>query len=91
MSRFEIHHNDKAIAFGEDRTGCGLFLQIWNRPAINITQDFFNPDELIVDTDMLTDKTFDPEKLLKLAEEHGFRASELHQLADILKRMESAT
>lgn len=80
MSRFQVMHQDKGLAFGDDHA-CGEFLMIWIRPtdpSERDAQDIFGPDpeEVIVDEDtVLTGLT--REKYLALLAEHGFSEEEL--------------
>lgn len=82
MSRYEIRHEDKGLAFGNDSV-CGEFLMIWKRPDDPVqrtAQDTFGPDseEVLVDEDtILTHLT--REKYLALLSEHGFSEEELAQ------------
>lgn len=73
MSRYEIYHKDKALAFGSDHA-CGEYLQIWD-----ITKDRMPDDEnILVDEDTkLTGLT--QEKMLALVEDHGFTQNELER------------
>jgi hypothetical protein len=80
MSRYEVIHIDKGLAFGSDRA-CGEFLMIWKRPTDpkernNPISEMPGPDNVIVDLDKL-DPTFDRDMMLRLISEHGFTLSEL--------------
>lgn len=71
MSRFEVYHKDKALAFGNDHA-CGEYIQIWD-----ITKQR-EPDDtnVLVDEDTrLTGLTKD--RMMKLIQEHGFAEHEL--------------
>ena len=83
MSRYEVIHDDKGLAFGNDHA-CGEFLMIWLRPADlakRSMQEEFGPDlnEIIIDKDMLFDKDFNQAKMTKLIKLHGFKLSELRK------------
>ena len=74
MSRFEIYHEKKALAFGNDHA-CGEYLMIWD-----LTKGYRepDPDNILVDEDTkLTGFTKD--KMLKLIAEHGFEIGELEK------------
>jgi len=81
MSRYQILHEDKGLAFGNDHA-CGEFLQIWKRPdnpKDRSEQDQFgpNPEEMLVDLDTRFDKDFTKDKMLEIITLHGFRLDEL--------------
>jgi hypothetical protein len=83
MSRYEILHEDKGLAFGNDHA-CGEFIMIWTRPADPMKrkeQDNYGPEpeDVLVDKDTLFDKDFNKEQMLKLIKEHGFDVSELQE------------
>lgn len=89
MSRFEVRHQDKGLAFGNDHA-CGEFLMIWKRPTDEKerqSQDAFGPDpeEVIVDEDTLF-TGFTRERYLALLAEHGFTEGEL---ADVYNAVET--
>jgi len=70
MSRFEIRHKDKGLAFGNDNA-MGEFLQIWDLKKGTDPDD----DCILVDEDNMTG--FTREKLLAHLEQHGFTLAEL--------------
>jgi len=73
MSRYEIYHEDKALAFGTDHA-CGEYLQIWTLDKGRM------PDvkNIIVDEDtVLTGMSRG--KMLALLKEHGFTEDEMAQ------------
>ena len=79
MSRYEVYHKDKGLAFGSDHA-CGVYLQIWQRPDSpneRSLQDRVgpNPEDMLVDEDTLTGLTSD--KKLEIIEQHGFTLFEL--------------
>lgn len=81
MSRYEVLHEDKGLAFGDDRA-CGEFLQIWHRSKNSVqrrVQDQYgpNPEDMIVDVDTMTDEKLSEEGMKRLLHEHGFEMSEL--------------
>lgn len=81
MSRYEVIHTDKGLAFGSDHA-CGEFLMIWMRqkdPESRHLQDQFGTDanDVIVDEDTAFNPDFNREKMLRLITEHGFRVEEL--------------
>ena len=76
MSRHEIYHNDKGLAFGRDHA-CGEYLQIWDLSKGRCP----DVDNILVDEDtVLTGLTQD--KMLSLVEEHGF---EQHELETVMR------
>jgi len=81
MSRHEVIHKDKGLAYGKDHA-CGEFLMIWKRP-IDLeerkNQDKFGPDpeEIIVDKDTMFHKDFNKNEMIRLIELHGFELQEL--------------
>lgn len=71
MSRFEIYHEDKALAFGNDHA-CGEYIQIWDTTKYSMP----DCDNVLVDEDtLLTGLT--REKMMKLIQEHGFTEREM--------------
>lgn len=89
MSRYEVIHKDKGLAFGTDHA-CGEFLQIWKRPTDpkeRRKQDMYgpNPDEMLVDEDSMFNRNFKSVRLQLIAE-HGFTLKELTSAA-IMPRM----
>jgi hypothetical protein len=79
MSRFEIYHEDKGLAFGYDHA-CGEYLQIWRIPEDPEDQKLQwqfgpDPDEMLVNEDRFTN--FNRDKMELLIKEHGFDLSEL--------------
>jgi hypothetical protein len=71
MSRFEIHHEKKSLAFGNDHA-CGEYLMIWD------TSQYREPDgdNVLVDEDTrFTGLT--KERMEQLVQEHGFKIDEL--------------
>jgi len=87
MSRYEIYHEDKGLAFGSDHA-CGEYLQIWLIPVDSEErklQKQFGPDseEMLVDEDKFTG--FDRDKMLALIKEHGFDLSELESESSVME------
>jgi hypothetical protein len=81
MSRYEVIHEDKGLAFGSDHA-CGEFLMIWKRPKNpkkRTAQDKFGPDpeEILVDKDTHFNPDFNRDAMVKLITEHGFALHEL--------------
>lgn len=79
MSRHEIWHTDKGIAFGHDHI-FGLFLQLWHIPEDpderKLQRQFgADPDEIIVDMDEQRKDTMD--EMIKVAVSHGFSEAEV--------------
>jgi len=87
MSRYEVIHDDKGLAFGNDHA-CGEFLMIWKRPAkgskARRLQDQFGADseDMLVDVDTMFDKEFTRPKMEALISEHGFRLEELERVKE---------
>lgn len=88
MSRYEVIHDDKGLAFGTDHA-CGDFLMIWRRPIDSEdrqNQDSFGPEpgDLLFDKDVyLTQLT--REEYLEALKEHGFTESELEEAYERLQ------
>jgi hypothetical protein len=87
MSRYEVKHEDKGLAFGKDHA-CGEFLMIWKRPEDpkeRKDQDVFgpDPDEILVDKDTMFDKDFTRAEMLRLITEHGFHLGELQAAEEL--------
>ena len=83
MSRYEVKHEDKGLAFGNDHA-CGEFLMIWQRPTDpkeRNAQDQYGPDpeEVIVDLDTKFHPKFDRGMMVRLISKHGFDLSELEE------------
>lgn len=72
MSRYEVYHEDKALAFGNDHS-CGEYLQIWDLSKGSMP----DPDNILVDEDRFTG--FTRNKMLELIEKHGFSLHELKE------------
>ena len=71
MSRYEIHHENKSLAFGNDHA-CGEYIMIWD------TSKYSEPDSdnILVSEDVLfTNLT--QERMIKLIEKHGFTKEEI--------------
>ena len=86
MSRFEVLHEDKGLAFGNDHA-CGEFLMIWTRSKEGKKrqqQDIFGPDadDILVDKDVLFDPGFNREEMGRLIKEHGFEIEELMEVVE---------
>lgn len=80
MSRYEVLHEDKGLAFGTDHA-CGDFLMIWKRPSDPTARQDQNsfgpePDDMLFDKDVYLTK-LTREEYLKAIEQHGFVESEL--------------
>ncbi len=85
MSRYEVYHEDKVLAFGKDRA-CGEFLMIWTRAKDEVKrrlQDEFGPDpeDILVDKDQKFNKDFDHFERKLLIKEHGFVLEEMKEAA----------
>lgn len=72
MSRYEVHHEDKALAFGNDHA-CGEYLMIWDLSKGSMPE----PENILVDEDRFTGLTRD--KMEKLVKKHGFNLQELKE------------
>jgi hypothetical protein len=95
MSRYEVKHSDKGLAFGRDHA-CGEFLMIWRRPtnpAERQKQDAMgpDPDEVLVDKDTLFDRDFDRPAMLRLIAKHGFTLDELQAAEEAVTRFPDLT
>ena len=93
MSRYEVLHKDKGLAFGHDHP-CGEFLMIWQRPTDSKErelQDKFGPDpeEMLVDVDTMFNKDFNRDKMIELIIEHNFTINELKQAYETFMYMEN--
>lgn len=86
MSRYEIIHKDKGLAFGHDRA-CGEFLMIWRIPENKIEREKqkaggAEPEDVLVDMDTKFNKDFNKAKMLELIKIHGFDVSELQKVKE---------
>ena len=70
MSRYEIIHKDRGLAFGYDHA-LGEYLQIWDETKGHGP----DVDNILVDEDNQTGFTRD--KMLRIIDAHGFKLSEL--------------
>ena len=80
MSRIEVWHKDKGLAFGNDHF-TGNFIQIWKRPKDpeeRKLQDTFgmNPEDMLVDEDERF-TGLNRTSLCRLIKKHGFTEEEL--------------
>ncbi len=86
MSRYQVLHDEKGMAFGKD--ACGLFLQIWHRakgPLRRKVQDAVGPENeaLLVNKKEKIHSDFTEEEMLRLISHHGFTLAECEISAHI--------
>ena len=84
MSRYTVHHEDKALAAGHDHA-TGSFVMIWDltKPCGREPE----VDNMLVDEDeMFTGLTHD--KMLAVMKEHGFTMDELLAAEGEARRLE---
>ena len=79
MSRYEIYHKDKGLAFGEDEV-FGEWVQIWERPIKKHQRDLQDsygakPEDMLVDEANIDGLTYS--KLVKYATTYGFTARQI--------------
>ena len=79
MSRYQVLHDEKGMAFGKD--ACGLFLQIWQRakgPLRRKLQDTVGPENetLLVNKKEKIHSDLTEEEMVRLITHHGFTLAE---------------